>query len=57
MIACICYSAHLMGEQRSPTTKVKIETVFARLDRLGLGEDSEDVADVQESIRRADLFT
>jgi len=45
-----------MGEQRSSTTKAKIEAVFARLDRLGLGEDGEDVADVQESMRRADLF-
>jgi len=45
-----------MGEQRSPTTKAKIETVFARLDRLGLGEDGEGVADVQESMRRTELF-
>ena len=46
-----------MSEQRSPTTKAKIETAFARLDRLGLGKDDEDVVNVQESMRRADLFT
>jgi len=40
--------------QKSPTVKGKIEAALARLDRLGLGED---VADVQESMRRANLFT
>ena len=37
--------------------KRKIETAFTRLDKLGLGEDDEDVVDAQESMRRADLFT
>jgi len=53
----ILCSAYLMGEQRSPKTKAKIEAVFARLGRLGLGEDGGGVADVQESMRRVDLFT
>ena len=45
-----------MREQRSPTTKAKIERVFARLDRLDLGDDDEDVVGMQESMRRVDLF-
>ena len=53
-------SSDLCG-QKSATTKEKVEAAFARLDSLGLGEDKvvdeEDEADVQESMRRADLFT
>ena len=41
-------------EQKSPMAKGKVEAALARLDRLGLRED---VADVQESMRRANLFT
>jgi len=37
-------------------TKGKIETAFARLDRLGSGEDDKDAADARSSIRRLDLF-
>ena len=36
--------------------KEKIETAFARLDRLGLEQDNVDVSDAQESMRRADLL-
>lgn len=47
-----------MRRQKSPATKEKIEIIFARLNRLGLGgtEVNEDVVDLQESMRRADLF-
>ena len=45
-----------MCGQKSPTTKTKIEAAFVRLDKLGLGEESDDVADAQESMRRADLL-
>ena len=38
-------------------TKGKIENAFARLDRLALGNDGEGMADAQESMRRAELFT
>ena len=44
----------LDARQKSPTTKRRIETAFARLNKLGIGED--DVADGQELMRRADLF-
>jgi len=39
-------------------TKEKIESVFTRLDRLGLGDSEvdKDTIDPQESIWRADLF-
>ena len=37
-------------------TKGKIETTFARLDRLCLGKDDEDVTDVQGSMQQAGLF-
>ena len=46
-----------MCGQKSPLAKGKIDNAFARLDRLGLGKDSEDVADAREVLRRADLFT
>ena len=49
-------NTRLMRGQRSPMTKGKIESVFARLERLGLGKNDQVVADAQESIRRADLF-
>ena len=55
--ARVCCDTCLMREQRSPTTKAKIERVFARLDRLDLGDDDEDVVGMQESMRRVDLFT
>jgi len=42
-----------MHGQESPVTRRKIKATFARLDRLGLGEDNENVAN---SMRRADLF-
>ena len=45
-----------MCGQKSPTTKRKVETAFARLDVLGIGEDDGDVADDQKSMRRADLL-
>ena len=53
---CVHWNAHLMHGQKSQTTKEKIETTFARLDRLCLEKDGEDVTDVQESMRRATLF-
>ena len=37
-----------MCGQKSPLAKGKIDNSFARLDRLGLGKDGEDVADAQE---------
>ena len=38
-------------------TKGKIDHALARLDRLDLWEDYENVADARESMRRADLLT
>jgi len=40
-------------EQKLPMAKGKVEAALARLDKLGLWED---VADVQESTRRVNLF-
>ena len=57
MVICVYQIAHLMRGQKSPMTQRKIEVAFARLDRLGLGEDDESVVNAQESLRRADLFT
>lgn len=37
-------------------TKEKVENAFARLDKVGLGKDGAEVADAQESTRRADFF-
>ena len=38
-------------------TKEKLEAIFARLDRLGLGENDGHTIYPQDSVRRADLFT
>jgi len=45
-----------MCRQKSPMAKGRLEAAFARLDRLGLGEDCEDLVDPQESMRQVDLF-
>lgn len=45
-----------MRGQESPVIKGKIENALARLDRLDLGENDEDVTDVQELVRRENFF-
>ena len=57
-VMCVYRNAHLLRGQTSSVTKEKIKTAFARLDKLELGlrGDSQDAVDVEESVRRADLF-
>lgn len=45
-----------MHRQKSPKVKGKIESAFARLDRLCSRKVGEGVADVQESMQQAGLF-
>ena len=44
-----------MYGQKSPAARVKIEAAFARLNKLGSGNNGDDVPDAQESMRRANL--
>jgi len=42
--------------QKSPMMKGRIESAFARLDKLSSGKAGEDVSDAQELMRRTGLF-
>ena len=46
-----------MRGQKSSTMKGKIESAFARLEKLGLGKNNEDPVDAQDLKGRAGLFT
>ena len=48
--------ARQTSQQKPPVTKERLEAIFARLDRLGLGENDGHTIDPQDSVRRADLF-
>ena len=54
---CDRQDAHRTSQQKPPVTKERLEAIFARLDRLGLGENDEHTIDPQDSVRPADLFT
>ena len=56
MIVYIHGNPRLMRGQESPVIKGKTENALARLDRLDLGENDEDVTDVQELVRRENFF-
>ena len=53
---CDRQDARQTSQQKSPVTKERLEVIFARLDRLGLGENDGHTIDPQDSVRRVDLF-
>lgn len=53
---CDRQDARQTSQQKPPVTKERLEAIFARLDRLGLGENDGHTIDPQDSVRRADLF-
>lgn len=53
---CDRQDARQTSQQKPPVTKERLEAIFARLDRLGLGENDGHTIDPQDSVRRAGLF-